>query len=222
MHMRNEQDMNSKQRDPLGLAALPPLEPDFDGWPEIRQALESSDVHRPHWRQTVTWLAAAASVVLAVALFIRQGAMAPTGQPTPAQTAQTTEADPLATVDSLIAMSQTLERQVVALSESGNLREEFNEKADLVRTALATDVDWGIILNDLARLLPPRLWVETFSGAIVPPTTPGVVGQVAFSGIGFDFPDVSAWLRALGSGRCACSTTAVAAPSRGSCAASTT
>lgn len=112
MHMRNEQDMNSKQQDPLGLRALPPLKPDFDGWPEIRQALESGDSHRPRWRHTVTWLAAAASVVLAVALVIRQGDEAPAGQPAPAQTAQLAEADPLATVDSLIAMSQTLERQV--------------------------------------------------------------------------------------------------------------
>lgn len=102
-------------------------------------------------------------------------------------------------LDTQLSVNQTLERQVVALSESGNLREQFNDRADLVRTALATDVDWGIILNDLARLLPPRLWVETFSGAVIPETTPGVVGQVAFSGVGFDFPDVSAWLRALDS-----------------------
>lgn len=102
-------------------------------------------------------------------------------------------------LDTQLSVNQTLERQVVALSESGNLREEFNARADLVRTALATDIDWGIILNDLARLLPPRLWVETFSGTLVPATNPGVVGQVAFSGIGFDFPDVSAWLRALDS-----------------------
>ena len=102
-------------------------------------------------------------------------------------------------LDAQVSINQTLERQVVALSESGNLRDEFNAKADLVRTALETDVDWGIILNDLARLLPPRLWVETFSGTITSETTPGVIGQVAFSGIGFDFPDVSAWLRALDS-----------------------
>lgn len=102
-------------------------------------------------------------------------------------------------LDTQLSVNQTLERQVVALSESGNLRDEFNERAELVRTALATDIAWGIILNDLARLLPPRLWVETFSGAVVPETTPGVVGQVAFSGIGFEFPDVSAWLRALDS-----------------------
>lgn len=102
-------------------------------------------------------------------------------------------------LDTQVSINQTLERQVVALSESGNLREEFNARADLVRNALATDVDWGIILNDLARLLPPRLWVETFSGAVIPESTPGVIGQVAFSGVGFDFPDVSAWLRALDS-----------------------
>lgn len=121
MHMRNEQDLNSKQGDPLGLGALPPLEPDFDGWPEIRQALESGDGHRPRWRQTVTWLAAAASVVLALALVIRQGDEVSVGQPEAVQTAQTAQpadADPLATVDSLIAMSQTLERQVEELRDN--------------------------------------------------------------------------------------------------------
>ena len=70
-----------------------------------------------------------------------------------------------------------------------------------MRAALSADVDWGIFLNDLARLLPPRVWVETFSGSIVPESTSGVLGQVAFSGVGFDYPDVSAWLRALDSGQ---------------------
>lgn len=93
---------------------------------------------------------------------------------------------------------QTLERQVVALADSGELAARYEAKADLVRTALSTDVDWGILMNDLARLLPPRLWVETFSGTVAP-TDPGVLGQVAFSGVGFDFPDVSAWLRVLDS-----------------------
>jgi len=92
---------------------------------------------------------------------------------------------------------QTLERQVTALSESEDLAIRYRNKADLVRGALSNDIDWGIILNDLARLLPPRLWVETFSGSVVPETIPGVLGQVAFSGVGFDFPDVSSWLRTL-------------------------
>ena len=94
---------------------------------------------------------------------------------------------------------QTLQRQVIGLADSGDLAIRFQEKADLVGRALSRDVDWGIIMNDLARLLPPRLWVETFSGSVLAETVPGVIGQVAFSGIGFDFPDVSAWLRALDS-----------------------
>lgn len=96
-------------------------------------------------------------------------------------------------------INQLLEREVVALSDAGELQTEYQDRSDLVRTALATDVDWGILLNDLARLVPPRVWVETFSGTLIPEATPGVLGQVAFSGIGFDFPDVSAWLRALDS-----------------------
>ncbi|MEE8497540.1 MAG: hypothetical protein V3S62_03305 [Acidimicrobiia bacterium] len=102
-------------------------------------------------------------------------------------------------VEAQNSIVQTLQRQVIGLADSGELAILFQEKADLVSTALSRDIDWGIIMNDLARLLPPRLWVETFAGTVVPETIPGVIGQVAFSGIGFDFPDVSAWLRALDS-----------------------
>jgi Tfp pilus assembly protein PilN len=91
----------------------------------------------------------------------------------------------------------SLEREVAALGESAEMQTQYQAKADLVRLALAADVDWGIFLNDLARLVPPRVWVDTFNGSVVPQTIPGVVGQVSFSGMGFDFPDVSAWLRAL-------------------------
>jgi Tfp pilus assembly protein PilN len=102
-------------------------------------------------------------------------------------------------LDVQLGVNQTLERDIVALTETAQIRSTYEAKAGLVREALATDVNWGLILNDLGRLLPPRLWVETFSGTILPPATPGVVGQVAFSGVGFDFPDVSSWLRALDS-----------------------
>jgi len=100
-------------------------------------------------------------------------------------------------LEAQMTIVQTLERQVVGLADFGELAARYEAKADLVRTALSADIDWGILLNDLARLLPPRLWVETFSGAVAPAVVPGVLGQVAFSGVGFDFPDVSAWLRAL-------------------------
>jgi len=94
---------------------------------------------------------------------------------------------------------QTLERQIVGLADSGELANRYEARADLVRTALSTDIDWGILMNDLARLLPPRVWVENFSGVAVTVIKPGLTGQVTFSGVGFDFPDVSAWLRTLDS-----------------------
>ena len=102
-------------------------------------------------------------------------------------------------LDAQVAINQSLERDVAALAGTEDIRTQYEEKATLVRSALAVDVDWGIFLNDLARLLPPRIWVETFNGSVIPETVPGIIGQVSFSGVGFDFPDVSAWLRALDS-----------------------
>jgi len=90
-----------------------------------------------------------------------------------------------------------LEQQVASLADAGALQAEFESKAALVREALAKDVDWGIFLNDLSRLLPERVWVEAFNGNIVEGEATEVVAQVTFSGIGFDFPDVSEWLRTL-------------------------
>jgi len=100
-------------------------------------------------------------------------------------------------LDAQTDINLSLEREVAALGDSAVTQTQYQAKADLVRSALASDIDWGIFLNDLARLIPPRVWVESFSGSVVPQTTPGVVGLVSFSGTGFDFPDVSAWLRAL-------------------------
>lgn len=96
--------------------------------------------------------------------------------------------------------NRTLEREVATLADAGVLRQQYQAKADLIREALAGDVDWGIILNDLSRLLPPRVWVESVSGTLtVAEGVPGVIGQLSFSGVGFEFPDVSEWLRALDS-----------------------
>lgn len=105
-----------------------------------------------------------------------------------------------ADVEAQQEINRTLEREVAALADAGALDEEFKSRAALVRFALEADVDWGVFLNDLSRLLPARVWIETFSGVIDPGLSPGVVGTMTFNGVGFDFPDVSEWLRSLGSG----------------------
>src|SRR3990172_8119271 len=88
-------------------------------------------------------------------------------------------------VDAQTAINQSLEGDVATLSSANEVKTEYDAKADLVRAALAADVDWGIFLNDLARLLPQRVWMETFSGTVASASIPGVLGQVAFSGVGF-------------------------------------
>jgi Tfp pilus assembly protein PilN len=93
-----------------------------------------------------------------------------------------------------------LQQQVASLADAGLIKADFEAKAALVRSALVSDVDWGAFLNDLATLLPPRLWVETFSANVVLAPNPGVIGQISISGVGFDYPDVAAFLHALDSG----------------------
>ncbi len=104
-----------------------------------------------------------------------------------------------ADVEAQQEVNRTLEREVAALADAGTLQEQFEGKAALVRAALAGDVDWGVFLNDLSRLLPPRVWIESFAGATGPGASTELVGAVSFNGVGFDFPDVSEWLRSLGS-----------------------
>lgn len=95
-------------------------------------------------------------------------------------------------------INASLRREAAALAGAEVLQAEFEAKALLVRSALATDVDWGILLNDLSRLLPPRVWLQEFTGTVTA-AQPGVLGLVTFRGVGFDYPDVSAWLRAMDS-----------------------
>jgi len=116
--MRTEHKHESGQaRDPLGLRELPQLEPDRDDWPAIRAALESRGTQRPARVRPIIWLAAAATVVLAVGLLVRQPELAGPDTMTPPELASEQagvgpDSQPLQTIDSLIAMSQSLEGQL--------------------------------------------------------------------------------------------------------------
>jgi len=78
---------------------------------------------------------------------------------------------------------------------------EYDANVALMEMALADDLSWGRVLNDLGRILPDSVWLQSFRGSVeTDPTTPQV-GTVQVTGVGFDFPDVSAWLRSLDSDR---------------------
>lgn len=105
-----------------------------------------------------------------------------------------------ADVEAQLAINRTLEQEVAGLAEAGALQQRFEDRASLVRTALTNDVDFGVFLNDLSRLLPPRVWIESFVGTLQPDPLTQAVGEISFSGVGLQFPDLSEWLRSLGSG----------------------
>lgn len=93
-----------------------------------------------------------------------------------------------------------LQQSVSQLVEAQSLVDDYNSNADLIGQALTVDMSWGRLLNDLARMIPDRVWLESFQGAVIDDSE-GPLGSVTVSGIGFTFPDVSAWLRSLDSDR---------------------
>lgn len=96
------------------------------------------------------------------------------------------------------ALVTQLQAEVAELRDLAALKEEFDAKVDVVGTVLAVDVAWGRVLNDFARLIPPRVWLGSFTGS-ADPENPADPGQITVTGTGFDYPDVASWLRSLDS-----------------------
>lgn len=97
--------------------------------------------------------------------------------------------------------NRLIESQVAELAGIESLVTEYDANVSLLETALSDDLSWGRILNDLGRILPDSVWLESFRGAIDTDPATAQVGSVQVTGVGFDFPDVSAWLRSLDSDR---------------------
>jgi negative regulator of sigma E activity len=105
--------------DPLGLSKLPLVEEGEDGWPVIAAALQQ-DRKSAHRRRLVGgWLAAAASIALAIGLVVQPGKNP--SEPGGTSTLPATNGTELAsqqtdaTLESLIGLSQMVERQVRGL-----------------------------------------------------------------------------------------------------------
>ncbi|MFH2072097.1 MAG: PilN domain-containing protein [Actinomycetota bacterium] len=98
------------------------------------------------------------------------------------------------------AVNRELQAEVAAYSAADELRVEYEENVALTASVLSVDVAWGRLLNDFGRLIPERVWLENFVGA-ASSEIPGVVGRITVAGTGFEFVDVSAWLRALDEAR---------------------
>ena len=98
------------------------------------------------------------------------------------------------------AQNSTLEQRVLGLSDAQTLADEYDADVRLIQQALSIDMSWGRLLNDFARLIPDRIWLESFAGSISDgPDT--ALGTITVTGVGFSYPDVSAWIRSLNADR---------------------
>jgi Tfp pilus assembly protein PilN len=101
-------------------------------------------------------------------------------------------------LDAQLASNSRIEAEIASLSDVRTLRSTYEDGVERLGTALATDVAWGRLLNDLARIIPDRLWVTSMTGTVdVNEENPFLLGQVAVTGVAFDYPDASSWLRVL-------------------------
>lgn len=91
-----------------------------------------------------------------------------------------------------------IEADIASLAGVRTLRSTYDDGVTRLGTALARDIAWGRLLNDLARIIPDRLWLTSLTGNLQSDEeNPLLLGQVAVSGVAFDYPDASSWLRVL-------------------------
>lgn len=101
--------------------------------------------------------------------------------------------------DDQLAINDEIRDQIAALAPVAGLQSELKRRSEAVATVLAVDVSWGRLLNDLGRVIPDRVWLDSFAATVqVDEQTPGF-GTVQMNGVAFDYPDAASWLRTLDS-----------------------
>ncbi|MDH3606216.1 MAG: hypothetical protein OER12_04395 [Acidimicrobiia bacterium] len=114
--------------------------------------------------------------------------------------------DAEAEVQEQVKINEDLRLEINSLAGAEDASNQFASSVATLSLAMANDVSWGRLVNDLGRLIPDRVWVTSYAGSVTRPdpnAPDGVVGlgELAFSGVAFDNTDVAAWLRVLDSDR---------------------
>ncbi|MBT8199919.1 MAG: PilN domain-containing protein [Acidimicrobiia bacterium] len=93
--------------------------------------------------------------------------------------------------DDLVAQQQANAAKQAEIDSLGQFEiplQNFDARSELVVAALAGDVSWARLLNDLGRFIPDRVWLSNLTGNDV---------QVTVSGTAFEYEDVANWLRSI-------------------------
>jgi Tfp pilus assembly protein PilN len=96
--------------------------------------------------------------------------------------------------------NQRLQAEITQLEGARQLRNDYERGVVRLQLALANDVAWGRLLNDLARIINPNAWLTSFAAqASVPSEEDLSFGTLSVGGIAFWYEDASSWLRVLDS-----------------------
>ena len=100
------------------------------------------------------------------------------------------------------ADNNLIRAELSALAPAAELDAKYTAGANQIQAILASDIAFGRLLNDLGRVIPDRVWLDSLTAtAQSDPANPSALGSVAMNGIAFDYPDAASWLRTLDSDR---------------------
>ncbi len=96
--------------------------------------------------------------------------------------------------------NQRIQAEIGQLDGARQLRNDYQAGVTHLQSALANDIAWGRLLNDLGRIINPNAWLSSFAAQSTPPTDVDFTfGSMSVAGTAFWFEDASSWLRVLDS-----------------------
>jgi Tfp pilus assembly protein PilN len=114
--------------------------------------------------------------------------------------------DELATIQ---AENQTLQNQIAQLQTFQDLKNEVDQKRLALETVMAGDLDWPVLMTEVAMAAPGEVWLRTMTAsagdtegsAPAPTETAPIdvsakesVGRIQFEGSSLSMPGVAKWL----------------------------
>ncbi|HLG01559.1 MAG TPA: type IV pilus assembly protein PilM [Acidimicrobiia bacterium] len=104
------------------------------------------------------------------------------------------------------ATNQQIQDTIAGLQGTTDLQAESDQAQALIAAALTGEVAWSRVLQELARVIPGDVWLDSLqtsatSGVTIAPTDPAAVasglGTLTFAATGIDYPSAAGWLQRL-------------------------
>jgi hypothetical protein len=102
------------------------------------------------------------------------------------------------------AASARLLRQTSQLTGATALDNQVDQRRKMVQAALADDVAWTRVLQEISAAIPSDVWLSTFNAqksaapAVPGARAPATLGAITFAGMGFDHSSAARWLMRVG------------------------